>query len=94
MDSVVLIPSIVLGSLGIGIYLVGCLRRKIRAEVGIMISTLLQASGVVCGLVLMAGSVYAPAKDLLKGIDIYIFIGGLAVMTVSIQAIVKDIWSR
>jgi len=58
-----------------------------------MINAFLQSSMIVCGLFLMAGSVYAPAKEFLKGIDIYIFIGGLAVLAVSIQGIHKDIFS-
>lgn len=42
---------------------------------------------------LIAGTIYAPARQYLRGIDIYIFIGGLAVLVVSLQAIHKDVFS-
>ncbi len=93
MDSVVLVPSVVLGLLLLIAYLYRCFRRKEKTNVGVMINAFLQSSMIVCGLFLMAGSVYAPAKEFLKGIDIYIFIGGLAVLAVSIQGIHKDIFS-
>jgi hypothetical protein len=94
MDSVVLLPSVALGLLFLFAYLYLCLRRKEKMNIGVMINAFLQSSGIVCGLLLMVGSVYAPAKEYLKGIDIYIFIAGLAVLVVSIQGVHKDIFSK
>ncbi len=94
MDSVVLVPSVVLGLLFLFAYLYLCFRRKEKTNVGVMINAFLQSSGIICGLFLMTGSVYAPAKEYLKGIDIYIFIGGLAVLVVSVQGVHKDIFSK
>lgn len=94
MDSVVLVPSVALGLLFLFAHLYLCIRRKQRTNIGVMINAFLQSSGIICGLFLMTGSVYAPAKEYLKGIDIYIFIAGLAVLIVSIQSVHKDIFSK
>lgn len=93
MDSVILLPSIVLGVILLVIYVWRCNRDNKSLDLGVVVNTFLLSSGIVCGLLLMAGCVYEPAKALLKGIDIYIFIGGIAVFVVSAQGIQKDIFA-
>jgi len=70
-----------------------CHRNKESLNLGIIINTFLLSGGVVCGLLLMVGCLYEPAKTYLKGIDIYIFVGGIAVLFVSVQGIYKDVFS-
>ena len=93
MDSVILVPSVVLGFVFLVCYLLRCHKRKTETNLGIMVNAFLQSSGIVCGVFLMAGSVYPPAKEYLEGIDIYIFIAGLAVSAVSMKGVFKDIFS-
>lgn len=93
MDSIVLIPSVVLGICVLAYYLHRCYQNKEAINVGVIVNTFLLSSGIVCGLLLMVGSIYAPAKEFLKGIDIYIFIGGIAVFVVSAQSLHKDVFS-
>ena len=93
MDSIVLLPSVVLGIIFLLFYALRCRRNRETLNVGVIVNTFLLSSGIICGLLLMVGCVYEPAKALLKGIDIYIFIGGIAVFVVSAQGIHKDVFS-
>ena len=93
MDSIVLLPSVVLGVVVLLFYVRRCYRNKESLNLGVIVNTFLLSSGIVCGLLLMVGSIYEPAKAFLKGIDIYIFIGGIAVFVVSAQSLHKDIFS-
>lgn len=93
MDSVVLLPSVVLGIVVLLFYVVRCHRNKESLNLGVIVNTFLLSSGIVCGLLLMVGCIYEPAKAYLKGIDIYIFIGGIAVFVVSVQGLYKDVFS-
>lgn len=94
MDSIVLLPSVTLGVIVLGFYVRRCYRHKESLDLGTIINTFLLSSGIVCGSLLMVGSVYEPAKAFLRGIDIYIFIGGIAVFVVSAQGLYKDVFLR
>ena len=59
-----------------------------------MISTVLQSSGVVCGFFLIASVFVNSIKDILRGLDLYIFIAGIAVLYVSISGIIRDIFKN
>ncbi len=91
MDKIVLIPSLALGLIFICIYIFRCWRNNAEFNIGVMINATFQASGIVCGLFLILGVFYEHVRALMTGIDIYIFISGLAVLTVSIQTLYKDI---
>lgn len=93
VDSIILLPSIVLGILFLLFYVRRCHRNRESLNLGVIVNTFLLSSGIVCGLLLMVGCIYEPAKAFLKGIDIYIFIGGIAVFVVSAQGIYKDVFS-
>ncbi|MDO8990097.1 MAG: hypothetical protein Q7U91_10745 [Sideroxyarcus sp.] len=93
MDSIVLLPSVALGVVFVLFYVLRCHQNRESLNLGVIVNTFLLSSGIVCGLLLMAGCIYEPAKAYLKGIDIYIFIGGIAVFVVSAQGIYKDIFS-
>lgn len=94
MDSIIFLPSVVLGLIFLMFYIIRCHRNKESLNLGIIINTFLLSGGVVCGILLMVGCVYEPAKTLLKGIDIYIFVGGIAVLFVSVQGIYNDVFSN
>lgn len=93
MDSIILIPSVVLGIFFLLFYVRRCYRNKESINLGIIVNTFMLSSGIVCGLLLMVGCIYEPAKVFLKGIDIYIFIGGIAVFVVSAQGLHKDVFA-
>jgi hypothetical protein len=90
MDKVVLVPSLTLGLIFICIYIFRCWKNDAEFNVGVMISATFQASGVVCGIFLIIGIFSEELRALMTGIDIYIFVSGLAVLAVSLQAFHKD----
>ncbi len=91
MDKVVFIPSATLGVLFIGLYLFRCHRAQKSPNLSVMVSSILQASGLVCGFFLIASTISEKVKQVLTGIDIYIFIAGIAVIFVSAQWFYRDI---
>ncbi len=91
MDKAILIPSVVIAAVLICIYLFRCWRSGKEANNAVLISSVLNSSGIVCGLALAASPFFPFVKDLIGGIDIYIVIGGIAVLFVSSQAIHKDV---
>jgi len=57
----------------------------------VMINAILQASGIICGLFLVSGTFVEEIKTIVSGIDIYVLVGGLAVLAVSVQGVHRDI---
>jgi len=92
MDKVIFIPSAILGLILICIYWFRCVQIKKEFNQAIMVSTVLQSSGVVCGFLLVAGTLSEDARKLLNEIDLYIFISGLVVVATSVKGIHKDIF--
>lgn len=90
MDKVILIPSAVLGLIFIAIYSYRCWKTKNEFNHAVMINAVFQASGIVCGIFLVAGIFWPEAKAMISGIDIYIFVSGLAVFAVSAQGFHRD----
>lgn len=90
MDKIILISSALLGILLVAIYSWRCWRSGVEFNLAVMINTIFQSSGIVCGLFLVA-SIFSPEiKEIMSGIDIYIFVSGLAVFAVSIQGFHRD----
>lgn len=90
MDKMILIPSALLGLVLIAVYSWRCWKTRIEFSLAVMINTVFQASGIVCGLFLIAGVFWPEAKKVISGIDIYIFVSGLAVFAVSAQGFYRD----
>ena len=90
VDKAVLIPSVLLGLLLVAVYAFRCWRNGAEFNHGVMINVIFQASGIVCGVFLVLGIFYEDMRKLMSGIDIYIFISGLAVFTVSAQGFYRD----
>lgn len=55
-----------------------------------MINTGFQASGIVCGIFLVLSVFYPEIRNKISGLDIYIFVSGLAVVAVSLQGFHRD----
>lgn len=93
LDSIIFLPTVALGTIILLFYFIRCHKSNKSLNLSVIVNLFLLSSGVICGLLLMVGSIYEPAKAYLKGIDIYIFIGGLSVFIVSIQSLRKDIFA-
>jgi len=93
MDKVIFIPSAILGLVFIGIYWYRCNKAKKEFNQAVMVNAVLQSSGIVCGLLLVAGTLSDEARKLLNEIDLYIFISGLVVVAASVKGLHKDIFS-
>jgi hypothetical protein len=90
VDKIILIPSAALGLLLVILYTWRCVKSGSEFNLAVMINTIFQASGIVCGMFLIAGIFWPEAKELISGIDIYVFVSGLAVLAVSIQGFHRD----
>lgn len=87
------ILTICLWSVIAGAYLVLCWKdgRSINIQV-VSTSLVLQCSGVVIGLILIASVLVKRIRFERSGLELYTFIGGLAVLLVSIQGLWKDLF--
>ena len=91
MDKIIFLPSAGLGICFIGVYLYRCHSARKAINLSIMVSSILQASGIVCGIFLIASTVFEKVNEFLQGIEIYVFIAGLAVIAVSLQGFYRDV---
>lgn len=94
MDKAIFIPSAILGLLLVAVYSYNCMRDKKKFEHQVMVNTVLQASGIVCGVLLILSTFFTGLKQYLTNIDIYILISGLAVLVVSVQSVYSELFSR
>lgn len=62
-----------------------------EASNSVVVGSLLNSSGIICGMALAASPFFPAIKVMIGGIDIYIVIGGFAVLFVSSQGIHKDV---
>lgn len=92
MDKAIFIPSAIIGVILISIYAYRCHVAKKEFNQAVMVNAILQSSGVVCGLLLVAGTINEDARDLLKEIDLYIFIAGMVIVAASLKGIYSDIF--
>lgn len=91
MDKFIFIPSAILGLIFVGIYAYNCHANKTKFNHQVMVNSILQASGIVCGSLLILSTFFAELKKYLTNIDIYILISGLAVLVVSVQSAYNDL---
>jgi hypothetical protein len=94
MDKAMFIPSAILGLLFIVVYACQCYRHKKEFNYQIMINAVLQASGIVCGIVLIGSTFFESLRQYLSNLNIYIFISGLAMLAVSIQTVHRDLFFK
>ena len=91
MDKIIYIPSAGLGLFFIAFYLYRCRSTQKDFSLSIIVSSVLHASGIICGIFLIASTVSEKVRELLQGIEIYVFIAGLAVIVVSLQGFHRDV---
>lgn len=94
MDTIVYVPAVVLALPFLAIYTFACVRRTRRFNLAILVSILLYSSGVCAGALLMAGTFFKDLQARLTGLQLYIFIGGLAVLAVSVQGLARDVFQK
>ena len=92
MDKIIYLPTAALSIVFILYYAISCHKNKKKFDQKIMINTVLQVSGVICGIVLIGSTFINELKELLENLNLYILIGGLAVGTVSVQGIYRDLF--
>ncbi|WP_216825106.1 hypothetical protein [Agarilytica rhodophyticola] len=92
MDKAIFIPSAIIGVILISIYAYRCHAAKKEFNQAVMVNAILQSSGVVCGALLVAGTINEDARELLKEIDLYIFIAGMVIVAASLKGIYSDIF--
>lgn len=92
MDKAILFPSVLFAMLLLGIYWYRCWKNKVHFDLSTAVTSTFNASGVICGVALISSLFFPEVKSILGGIDIYIFIGGLAVLIVSVQGINKAVF--
>ena len=91
MDKVIFIPSAILGLIFVAIYAYNCHVSKTKFNHQVMVNSILQASGIVCGGLLILSTFFIELKQYLTNIDLYILISGLAVLVVSVQSAYNDL---
>jgi hypothetical protein len=94
MDPIVWQPTAVLGLVMVGLYVFGCLRGWRRFELAAMVNVVLCSGGVVGGTLLVAGTFIPSLRTSLASLGLYILIGGLAVLAVSVRELFRYIFAR
>jgi hypothetical protein len=80
----VLIPSAIIGIVCAIVYSWQCWSRQRRFDVGVLTVLFMNSAGLVAGVFLVI-SVFSPdLRERLNSIDLYILIGGAAVLAVSL----------
>jgi hypothetical protein len=92
MDKAIYIPSAIIGLILIIIYALRSHSSGKEFNQAIMVNAILQASGLVCGVLLVAGTMNEEAKKLISEIDLYIFIAGMVILAASVKGIYTDIF--
>jgi hypothetical protein len=93
MDEQVLLPSVGLAAVLILVYVVRCYRSDLQYDQSILIDIVLNASGIVCGGFLIGASCFPQIMARISGINLYVLIGGLAVLAVSFQGLYRDVFA-
>lgn len=91
MDKIIYLPSAGLGLCFVAFYIYRCHSAQKDFSLSIIVSCILHASGIVCGLFLIASTIFEKVKEFLQGIEIYVFIAGLAVIYVSLRSLHRDV---
>jgi len=86
------VPAVALGTLLIITYCIRCGRARAKIDLAVLITILIHSTGVVAGFVILGSAVYEPLRRKIADLDLYIFISGVAVVAVSVQALVKDVF--
>ena len=90
MDEITFYPSVFLSLILIIIYLIKSIKSKCPVDVASVIKLVFDSGGIVVGIFLLLSTLIKSIDIKLNNIKIYIFIGGLAIIIVSCQAIINE----
>jgi hypothetical protein len=91
MDKAICIPSILLAIVLIALYVFRCRQQRKELNIGVIVNSILGASGLVCASFLIAGSVFERVMQYVSGVNLYIFIAGTTLLFVSGQSVYRDV---
>ncbi len=94
MDPFILYPSATLGLLVVIIYWVRCWYWDKELDLSVIVNIVFQASGVVCGFLLIAGTFSEQARLHIQQIDLYIFVSGLVVLVTCCRGLYEEVFKK
>lgn len=94
MDKIVYIPGASLGLLMGLVYILRCSRGRTTFDLATLVNVVLFSTGTVAGALLIAGTFVPELRSRLVGLETYTLIGGLAVLAVSVQGLLRDVFQR
>lgn len=92
LDDIVFLPSIILGSVVLVIYICRCKFHRYKIEEFTVISIFLGSAGFVAGVVLMVNTVIAALTARQTPLAFYTFIAGVSVSIVSAKGLYHGIF--
>ena len=93
MDKMILFPTLVLGAIFICFYLFRCCKGHRKYNLTVLVACVISSSGIVGGVLLILSALFEKIK-ILDGMELYIVIAGIAVLSVSLQSIHRDILKK
>src|SRR6266513_3682800 len=94
MDTIIWLLSVALGLFLVGAYVIRCWRGHRQVELSVLVNIMIASSGVVGGLALVSSMFVTSLRASLASLWLYIVIGGLVVVAVSIRALYGDVLSH
>jgi len=91
MDRTIFLPTAALGAAFIMLYGFRCWKHAEAMNVGTLVNIMMQSGGMTVGGFLILSTLVPELKQRLTGVDIYIFIAGLAVLAVWAEALKRDL---
>jgi hypothetical protein len=91
MNRIIYVPSAVMSLAFIVVYACRCKRTRSPMSITAVVSCVLNAGGVMSGLILIAGTFHEDLYRSLAGLNLYMLIAGLVVLLVSLRAVVRVI---
>lgn len=92
MDRAIFLFTVALGTVLIITYCIRCWLARANFNLSVVIEILIHSFGVVAGFVILGSAVYEPLHRKIADPELYVFISGVAVVVVSVQALFKDIF--
>ena len=88
----VYVPSIILALIFITIYGYRCWKDKKHFSLHKAVCMCTFAPGIVGGVFLIAGTIFEPIKEIIYEDKFYVFVGGVAVIAVSVIGVWDDLF--
>jgi len=93
MDAIIYLPTAILSAVLLLIYAYLCYFHGKKANVAVVLHTVLEANAVVGGCVVILSTIVPDFVKDADGIKIYVFVGGVAVLFLAAQAIRRSLSS-